>query len=134
MESTGVPDKIQISRTTAEQIKSGGKHHWVTPRDDIVHAKGLGAMQTFWLQIGTKKAHSAASSSQDDVTASEATRFFDSDVTEIVRQQQQLVDWIVELLLGHIKNMVSTLLSRAHDIIDSKRPSSTGTVPSSVDC
>jgi Adenylate and Guanylate cyclase catalytic domain len=106
MESTSAPDKIQISRATAEILKTNGKDHWVKPRNDIVHAKGLGAMQTFWLQIGTKKGYSVTSS-QEDVTASEGTRSTDLDEPGIVRQQQQLVNWVVELLLSHIQTMVS---------------------------
>ncbi|KAG7363095.1 family 3 adenylate cyclase [Nitzschia inconspicua] len=49
MESTGEPNKIQISASTADLLKEAGKTYWVRPREDLVHAKGKGNIQTFWV-------------------------------------------------------------------------------------
>ena len=113
MESTGAADKIQISKSTADNLIVSGKGHWIKPREDAVHAKGL----TFWLHIGSKKATSTTSS-QEDMTASDGTRSVDvTREANVSNQQQQLVSWIVELLLEHIKNMVSGIHSYLVSII-----------------
>ena len=54
MESTGAPDKIQISKETAEALSIYGKDSWFVPRIDLVHAKGKGFLQTYWLDIYRK--------------------------------------------------------------------------------
>ena len=49
MESTGEPDRVQVSSVTAEIIKKNGKGHWLLPRPDLVEVKGKGTFQTYWL-------------------------------------------------------------------------------------
>ena len=49
MESTGEPDRIQISSSTADVLKRNGKGHWLLPRQDLVEVKGKGTFQTYWL-------------------------------------------------------------------------------------
>lgn len=51
MESLSLPGRIQISEETAKQLISAGHEHWVKPRDALIHAKGKGEIQTYWLQI-----------------------------------------------------------------------------------
>jgi len=46
MESTGLPNKIQISQETAKILMEQGRHHWLTPRTDKVQAKGKGELST----------------------------------------------------------------------------------------
>ena len=55
MESTGVADKIQISKYTADLIAAAGKSHWTSLREDMVEAKGKGVMHTFWLNSTSSK-------------------------------------------------------------------------------
>jgi hypothetical protein len=108
MESTSAPDRIQISRSTADNLIASGKEHWIKPREDVVHAKGLGALKTFWLQIGTKKANSVASS-QDENSTSEEIHSAEQREANCSIQHQRNVDWIVDLLLNHIRPMVCHL-------------------------
>jgi hypothetical protein len=49
MESTGEPNRIQVSSSTADLLKEAGKTYWVKAREDLVHAKGKGNVQTFWV-------------------------------------------------------------------------------------
>lgn len=50
MESTGEGNRVQVSATTAKLLQhKHGKGHWLQPREDLVHAKGKGAMETYWL-------------------------------------------------------------------------------------
>ena len=61
MESTGTPNKIQVSEYTASLLCKRGKSHWLTPRSDKVVAKGLGEMSTYWLEIHGELAMSTSS-------------------------------------------------------------------------
>ena len=40
MESTGVPNRIQISQDTADLLTAAGRSAWLVPREDKVQAKG----------------------------------------------------------------------------------------------
>jgi hypothetical protein len=42
MESTGVPNRIHLSQSTADLLVEASKGHWVKPREDLVTAKGKG--------------------------------------------------------------------------------------------
>jgi hypothetical protein len=42
MESTGVPNQIHLSQTTADLLIEASKVHWLKPRDELVSAKGKG--------------------------------------------------------------------------------------------
>lgn len=53
MESTGVANRIQISQATADFLISSGKGNWISPREDVIVAKGKGEMKTYWLNVPT---------------------------------------------------------------------------------
>jgi class 3 adenylate cyclase len=47
--STSKPKKIQISQSTADLVKEGGKEYWIGEREEKVQVKGKGDMQTYWV-------------------------------------------------------------------------------------
>jgi len=51
MESLCLPGQIQISQETANLLIAAGRVKWIKPRKDLVHAKGKGLLQTYWLSI-----------------------------------------------------------------------------------
>ena len=55
MESTGQPDRIQISQQTADLLEKDGCSSWYEPRDGRVKAKGKGELQTYWLLTEKEK-------------------------------------------------------------------------------
>ena len=55
MESTGIPNQIQLSGVTAAILQSSGKGDWLTEREELVPVKGKGEMQTFWLVAKNKQ-------------------------------------------------------------------------------
>ena len=102
MESTGVRNKIQISTDTADLLKQAGKSHWVRPREDGVHAKGKGVLNTFFLSPKSKEEASGSGGTDSDAAEGSQPR---EDAKS--SKQQRLVDWVVEILLGDIKKIVS---------------------------
>ncbi|CAB9506880.1 Receptor-type guanylate cyclase gcy [Seminavis robusta] len=57
-ESTGVPNRIQVSEVTAALIRDAGKGGWLKAREDLVEAKGKGKLQTYWLNTSNSDARS----------------------------------------------------------------------------
>ncbi|CAB9517165.1 Receptor-type guanylate cyclase gcy [Seminavis robusta] len=62
MESTGVKNKIQVSQEAADILVAKGYQKWLTPREDPVHAKGKGTLQTYFVTIASDSTASAQSS------------------------------------------------------------------------
>ena len=89
MESTGARNMIQISQETAELLIALGKESWCKPRDDLVYAKGKGAMKTYWLSVPLPT-NSTMTHSVIDEFSDRATR---------------LIDWNVETLANILKQM-----------------------------
>ena len=110
MESTGVRGRIQVSKMTAELLSQAGKSHWVRPRDDAVTAKGKGVLKTFWLNPSFQRASSTASSESDLNGASNvsAPEIVPKDKMYLMKQER-LVGWMVEILVDHIKSIVSCI-------------------------
>jgi len=66
MESTSQAARIQCSQETADKLRESGKGHWVRPREDIVMAKGKGAMQTYWLDLKVEGPRSSTSGNNSE--------------------------------------------------------------------
>jgi len=123
MESTGERGRIQVSEETADLLVASGKKHWLIQRADIVHAKGKGALKTFWLvdeknssdtrsnndtsvveySPGTSQpmAHSAAAHMKDNAD----TRGLDS-------KTERLINWNVDVMRRLLKKVVARRISR----------------------
>lgn len=50
IESSGRPNCVHVSESTAELLKQHGKDNWITPREHLVEAKGKGLLKTFWVE------------------------------------------------------------------------------------
>lgn len=55
LESTGRPNHIHISSTTAALLKAAGKDERLIEREDPVMVKGKGEMKTYWFQTSKLK-------------------------------------------------------------------------------
>jgi hypothetical protein len=104
-ESTGLPNKIQVSQETADLLREHGKENQLEPRTDLVLAKGKGCLETFWLKLRQPRysgnADTTNHSHSSDVSAS-AT----ADAIEKKLKRQKLVDWNCSMLLPHLKAIV----------------------------
>jgi Adenylate and Guanylate cyclase catalytic domain len=112
MESTGKVDMIHVSTSTAHLLKAAGKGRWVTEREELVLAKGKGSMRTFWLNNNPNKSDNKGSSGNESTTHFDITRgdkIFSESTDMVLIKQSRLVDWIVELLSVHVKNLVCIL-------------------------
>ena len=78
-------------------------------RADAVEAKGKGLLNTFWLDLSTKGGSSVTLS---DAESRASDTVLQAQVPDF--KQDQLVDWMVELLLDHIKMIVSLVPASPH--------------------
>lgn len=53
IESSSKPGRILLSNETAELIIAGGKGHWIEKRENMIEAKGKGALQVRMFCRGT---------------------------------------------------------------------------------
>jgi hypothetical protein len=116
METTGLRNKIHVSSETADLITEAKKESWLTLREDVVVAKGKGALQTFWL---TTKQGSRSEGVVDDPEGGEATTTSGHNIvrsegealqatrTVASMKVQRLIDWNCELLLQLLKKIVA---------------------------
>lgn len=116
MESNGAREKIHISEDTADLIKAARKDHWLTAREDKIHAKGKGQLQTYWLKIRRDHNRSSTSISDNDSESSDYSDDSDGDSEaksdvdgEIVldERSQRLVDWTVDQLARLLKQILA---------------------------
>jgi class 3 adenylate cyclase len=119
MESTGEKDRIQASQSTADQLIAAGRGRWVKARDKMVQAKGKGELQTYWIEpsmsASSREDLSSMCSTDESGVAKDPKAAKDlwggeSEIPEIVNQRskhQRLVDYNVEVLCQHLKQIVA---------------------------
>jgi hypothetical protein len=106
MESTGEVNKIQVSTATADLLKAAKKLHWLTPREEMVEAKGKGMMSTFWVEpknvAASVTAGSTATRSNSIASGTDAM-----DSSRISSQTERLLNWNIDVLERLLKKIVS---------------------------
>jgi hypothetical protein len=115
LKSLGERNKIQVSQSTADLLVAFGKSHWLKSRHGGVMAKGKGVLNTFWLNPSAKKgstgsAASSESSDMDDLLTPCDMALGARETAAALVKQGRLVDWMTELLLQHVKKIVSRSL------------------------
>lgn len=103
MESTGIPNRVQISESTAEYLQNVNKSHWFEPREDKVEAKGKGTLTTYLLKIQKDKRKGESSSgyvSESDThsVASSMNSGANYDDHRGTDKRNRIADWTVEVL------------------------------------
>ena len=116
VETTGAKNKIHISHETAELIISSGKGHWVRAREDKVHAKGKGELNTYWLEVKGDAARSHTSNSSDTSNIGDAQQCAagstldagaESNPSGLDEKGMRLVHWNTEIIGNIIKEIVA---------------------------
>ena len=111
MESTGLPNMIQVSQTTADLLIAASKEQWIKPRDEQIYAKGKGHMTTYWLSVGNDQSCSKRSTSSRSLTSDgyEGTDNVGLEEKLVVLDDKtkRLVNWNVQVLLRFLKLIVA---------------------------
>jgi hypothetical protein len=112
LKSLGERNKIQVSQATADLLVAAGKGHWLKPRLGGVTAKGKGKLNSFWLNPSAKRGSSIESTDSSDTGDQNLVdpTLGSKELAEAAVKQGRLVDWMVELLLEHVKKIVSSNL------------------------
>lgn len=97
METTGVKDKIHVSKFSADLLIAAGKEKWILPREEMVEAKRKGMMNTFFLTKGISKLSSSETMSNSGSNYASEIESVKPDVevqsADLVRRER-LVDWM----------------------------------------
>uniref|UniRef100_A0A7S3L1M8 Phosphodiesterase n=1 Tax=Amphora coffeiformis TaxID=265554 RepID=A0A7S3L1M8_9STRA len=109
MESTGKRGFIQCSQATADVLTEAGKGHWVKPREEKVHAKGKGDLQTYWIEVTAGQQRRSSDDMSGDGSSQDGQSKIwgnEDEIPEVVTQRarhQRLIDYNVDLLAQHLK-------------------------------
>ena len=63
MESNSLANMIQVSQSTADELILKGKESWLSPRSDLINAKGKGMLQTYFVNPTTSSGYTTVSES-----------------------------------------------------------------------
>jgi hypothetical protein len=113
MESTSLPNRIQVSQETADLLESAGKGGWVKQREDKIVAKGKGHLTTYWLDLRRRSATRSVGSGSGSDTNSNADEAllmdFDVDRSFILdhlpENIRRLVEWNCEVLFNLLQKI-----------------------------
>ncbi|KAL7556387.1 hypothetical protein ACA910_014129 [Epithemia clementina (nom. ined.)] len=109
MESSGMPNRIQVSKATADLLEAAGKGHWLMQRSDEINIKGKGYVQTFFVAVkGTKSIASHTPSTSDASFFNDSTRRND-DLTNHTSSKKtlRLVEWNVKTLGDRLRAVLA---------------------------
>lgn len=122
MESNGQKHCIHASEETANYLIAMGKGHFVIPREDKIHAKGKGELQTYWLKPVSGGSRTGDNSHVSSNTESHTNLEYDEDI-EVVNivsaiknfpgsdsakfdwatENCKRIGWVADLLAGELK-------------------------------
>jgi hypothetical protein len=95
-----------VSMATANLLSGAGKEHWLTRREDMVIAKGKGAMISYWLVTKSRKGTSVSSGGHS--TTDEGPLEKASPEAAVLLRQDRLINWSTDLLLGYVRTIAAT--------------------------
>ena len=120
MESSSKAGHVQLSVDTANHLLAAGKESWIQAREDKVHAKGKGILQTYWLvNVGRGLGDNHSSNGESDREADELqvpavamNPSISNAATKEVRassieKHHRLVEWNVEILQRLLKQVAA---------------------------
>jgi hypothetical protein len=115
MESNGQVGRIQASHETADLLIEAGKGKWVSPRQEKIHAKGKGEMQTFWISTSSNAGSQRGSVDSSDTSqntdncnelenAIVANKHFPQLSSEKVHR---LIGWNTDVMVRLLKQIIA---------------------------
>ena len=120
MESNGKPGKVHLSGATADLLIASGKEHWLVKREDKIHAKGKGLMQTWFLRgkrTEGRNGDEVLRPSIDDLHQAEEAVMIEEEaansaLAHMDDKMDRLVDWISQSLSGILERLFATRMAR----------------------
>eukprot|EP00977_Amphora_coffeiformis_P010557 scaffold2482_cov166-Amphora_coffeaeformis.AAC.23 len=114
MESTGVPERIQVSEDTAELLRKAGKESWLVERSGGVFAKGKGKIKTYFVNVGSStsagSSHCSEHSREAPKTKDRLTTydmFYLEEETDYNVKIDRMIKWNFEVLRKSLKQIVA---------------------------
>jgi Adenylate and Guanylate cyclase catalytic domain len=99
MESTGIPNRIQVSQATANLLIAEGKRSWLTQRTDTENANGDGGSVTYFLS-------NVANSETGRSKFSDSTSDHESHGPVEAAGFHRITEWTAEVMAGLLKEIV----------------------------
>ena len=115
MESTGFPNRIQMSTTTAQLLINSGKGKWLEKRPEKVDVKGKGLQETYFFKQAVARHVSASVTSGSSVDAEALSVASVDERTAAIRQSlgknissrtERLITWNTEVLSRRLKSIL----------------------------
>ena len=103
MESMGQAEMIRVSQATADLLIEGGLQDWVLPRDESIHAKGKGRLETYWLDPPRKAPPESAGIRRVSL---DFLKWRNLGICHVMKstnsfsKRERLIDWNTDVLLG----------------------------------
>jgi 3'5'-cyclic nucleotide phosphodiesterase/Adenylate and Guanylate cyclase catalytic domain len=105
MESTSLPNHIQVSQETADLLKMGGKGLWLVPREGKVTAKGKGDLNTFFLRVLGEKTICNGSSDTHSTGTGEDSPCHGTNPQEPPEKRARQAKWATEVLSASLREI-----------------------------
>lgn len=106
MESTGVPNCVQISQETADLLIAADKKHWVVQRDDTVSAKGKGELVTYFLKQSFKNGGAGSITNSESGSKHTSLDRLCLDDSQVIESRNRIADWTAEVMGSLLKEIV----------------------------
>lgn len=97
--STSLPNRVQISKATANLLMDAGKAFMLEKRAEEVFIKGKGRLETYFL-VNPKENSTVSSSALSVANVQRKPK-------ELRMKEQRLVDWNCKILSDHLKKVVA---------------------------
>jgi class 3 adenylate cyclase len=107
MESSSLPNRIHASEQTINLLMKAKKGSWVIPREEKVHLKGKGTLQTYWLDPRKDRTYSVSSRTPSVQQARLDTCILGQGSDDRWQRNQRLIDWNVQVLAELLGKVVS---------------------------
>ena len=108
IESAGLPGRVHCSMETAELLRQAGKEVWLEKRSGTINAKGIGCLETFWVNVkGPKDGSNTDASSTAEQDLLDVSMNSQGAYVKMNDKKKRLIDWNVEMLLGLLKEIVA---------------------------
>jgi 3'5'-cyclic nucleotide phosphodiesterase len=107
--STGLPNRIQVSHTTAELLIAAGKESWLKRREDSVMAKGKGVLNTYWVvpPHDVKSGKVPTMALVDDEIDVSTPPVSSTKTPKDILKRTRLINWVVEVLSNRMKEVLA---------------------------